>query len=177
MTSPEYMASYARRLLKAGATFLGGCCGTTPNHIRAIRGAIRAEAAQVTGAEAVNGSAPAAAVQGAVEPPPLAERSRIGAMIAAGEFCTLVEIVPPRGINCEREVEGAAFLYRLGVHAINVPDSPRASARMSAMSLCLQIQQQVGVETVLHYTCRDRNLLSIQSDLLGAASLGLKNIL
>jgi homocysteine S-methyltransferase len=98
-------------------------------------------------------------------------------MIAAGEFCTLVEIVPPKGFDCSREVEGAAELHRLGIDAINVPDSPRASARMSALALCVQIQQRVGIETVLHYTCRDRNLLSIQSDLLGAASIGLKNIL
>jgi homocysteine S-methyltransferase len=112
-----------------------------------------------------------------VEPLPLAQRSRVGALIASGEFCTLVEIVPPKGIDCTREIEGAALLHKLGVHAINVPDSPRASARMSAQSLCIQIQQKVGIETVLHYTCRDRNLLSIQSDLIGASSIGLKNIL
>jgi homocysteine S-methyltransferase len=88
-----------------------------------------------------------------------------------------VEIVPPRGINCTKEVEGARVLAQLGVHAINVPDSPRASARMSAQSLCIQIQQHTGIETILHYTCRDRNLLSIQSDLLGASSIGLHNIL
>ena len=176
LTSPEYMASYARRFLRAGATFVGGCCGTTPNHIRAMRGALRASEAQDAGTSMTARGADSGS-DASVEPPPLAERSKIGAMIAAGEFCTLVEIVPPRGFSSERELEGAAYLYRLGVHAINVPDSPRASARMSAQSLCLQIQQQVGIETVLHYTCRDRNLLSIQSDLLGAASLGLKNIL
>ncbi len=90
---------------------------------------------------------------------------------------TLVEIVPPKGFNCAKELAGAELLARRGVDAINIPDSPRASARMSAMSLCVQIQTRVDVETVLHYTCRDRNLLSIQSDLLGAASIGLKNIL
>ncbi len=89
----------------------------------------------------------------------------------------MVEIVPPKGFDCTKELEGADELHKLGVDAINVPDSPRASARMSAQSLCVQIQQQVGIETVLHYTCRDRNVLSIQSDLLGAASIGLKNIL
>ena len=177
MTSPEYMASYAKRLLAAGATFVGGCCGTTPNHIRAIRGAMRAVVAQETGVTTAAVASEDGGKESVVTPAPLAERSRVGALIAAGEFCTLVEIVPPKGIHCERELEGAAYLQRLGVHAINVPDSPRASARMSAMSLCLQIQQQVGIETVVHYTCRDRNLLSIQSDLLGAASLGLKNIL
>jgi len=98
-------------------------------------------------------------------------------MIATGQFCTLVEIVPPKGFDCSKELEGASLLQRLGIDAINVPDSPRASARMSAMSLCVQLQQRVGIESVLHYTCRDRNLLGIQSDLLGAASIGLKNIL
>jgi len=116
-------------------------------------------------------------VESKVEPAPMAQRSKIGAMVAAGEFVSLVEIVPPKGIDCSKEVDGAAQLHRLGVDAINVPDSPRASARMSAQSLCVQIQQQVGIETVLHYTCRDRNVLSIQSDLLGASSIGLKNIL
>ena len=101
----------------------------------------------------------------------------LGRRIASGEFVSLVEIVPPKGIDATRELEGARMLKRLGVHAINVPDSPRASARMSAGSLCLQLQQKVGIETVLHYTCRDRNLLGIQSDLLGAASLGLRNML
>ena len=119
-------------------------------------------------------SASASLTEPKVDPPPLAQRSRIGARIAGGEFCTLVEIVPPRGIDCHKEIEGAARLFEIGVHAINVPDSPRASARMSAQSLCVQIQQQVGIETVLHYTCRDRNILSIQGDLLGASSIGLK---
>ena len=89
----------------------------------------------------------------------------------------MVEIVPPKGIDCRREVEGARMLKTLGVHAINVPDSPRASARMSASSLCIQLQRDAGVETVLHFTCRDRNLLGIQGDLLGDASIGLGNIL
>ncbi len=182
LTSPEYLASFARRFVQAGARFVGGCCGTTPQHIRAVRGALRALEAQAAGVAAVEAGTEAGAVEAPkretrLEPVALAERSKIGAMIAAGEFCTLVEIVPPKGFDCTRELEGAEELYRLGVDAINVPDSPRASARMSAMSLCVQIQQRVGIETVLHYTCRDRNLLSIQSDLLGAASIGLKNIL
>ena len=176
MTSPEYMGSFARKAVRAGATFVGGCCGTTPAHIRAMRGALRAMEAQEAGQDAVIRQA-GVEVSSNVQPPLLAERSHTGALIASGEFCTMVEIVPPRGIDCSKELEGAAYLHRLGVHAINVPDSPRASARMSAQSLCVQIQQHVGIETVLHYTCRDRNLLSIQSDLLGASSIGLKNIL
>jgi homocysteine S-methyltransferase len=177
LTSPEYLASFAKKFVKAGATFIGGCCGTTPNHIRAVRSALRALSAQQTATAAAPASRQRETPQYNVDPPPLAERSKIGAMIAAGDFVTMVEIVPPKGIDCSKEIEGAAQLHRLGVDAINVPDSPRASARMSAQSLCIQIQQQVGIETVLHYTCRDRNILSIQSDLIGASSIGLKNIL
>ena len=110
-------------------------------------------------------------------PAPLEQRSKIGRLIHDGTFVTLVEIVPPRGIDCTKELEGAALLASRGIHGINVPDSPRASARMSAQSLCIQIQQKTGIEMVLHYTCRDRNVLSIQSDLLGASSIGLHNIL
>lgn len=173
LCSPEYMASFVRKFAAAGVQFIGGCCGTTPNHIRAMRSTLRALDARKT--------APTAAVTTAapnpIAPPPLPERSKLGADIAAGKFIAMVEIVPPRGIDCQKELDAAAMLAQHGVHVINVPDSPRASARMSALSLCLQIQQQVGSETVLHYTCRDRNVLSIQSDLLGAASLGLRNIL
>jgi len=177
LTSPEYMASFARKFVKAGARFVGGCCGTTPQHIRSMRAALRALEAQVMGVQEAESGAVAIEKTGKIEPLPLQDRSKIGAMIATGEFCTLVEIVPPKGFDCSKELEGAAELHKLGVDAINVPDSPRASARMSAQSLCVQIQQRVGIETVLHYTCRDRNLLSIQSDLLGAASIGLRNIL
>jgi methionine synthase / methylenetetrahydrofolate reductase(NADPH) len=180
LTSPEYMASFTRKLVKAGASIVGGCCGTTPSYTRAMRSALRALDAmdgsvQVMGQTGEGKSASVAASR--VEPPMLANRSKIGAMVAAGEFVTMVEIVPPKGIDCSKEIDGAAQLHRLGVDAINVPDSPRASARMSAQSLCVQIQQHVGIETILHYTCRDRNVLSIQSDLLGASSIGLKNIL
>src|SRR5271170_4167678 len=180
LTSPEYMASFAKKAVKAGAKFVGGCCGTTPNYTRAMKSALRALDAMEGGAqvmEQAGASKDGAKAASKVEPPALAARSKIGAMVAAGEFVTMVEIVPPKGIDCSKEIDGAAMLHRLGVDAINVPDSPRASARMSAQSLCVQIQQHVGIETILHYTCRDRNVLSIQSDLLGASSIGLKNIL
>ncbi|MGA2727597.1 MAG: bifunctional homocysteine S-methyltransferase/methylenetetrahydrofolate reductase [Terracidiphilus sp.] len=173
LCSPEYMASFARKAIAAGAQFVGGCCGTTPNHIRAMRSAMRAIDAQARVAE--GGAIVALSTE--TPPAPLGQRSKIGSLVEQGQFITLVEIVPPRGINCTKEIEGARLLTQLGVHAINVPDSPRASARMSAQSLCIQIQQHTGIETVLHYTCRDRNILSIQSDLLGASSIGLRNIL
>jgi homocysteine S-methyltransferase len=173
LCSPEYMASFARKAIAAGAQVVGGCCGTTPNHIRAMRSAMRAIDAQT---RVVEGGA-TASISTETPPESLGQRSRIGSLVEQGKFISLVEIVPPHGIDCSREIEGAMLLAQLGVHAINVPDSPRASARMSAQSLCIQIQQHTGIETILHYTCRDRNILSIQSDLLGASSIGLRNIL
>jgi homocysteine S-methyltransferase len=173
LCSPEYMASFAKRFAKAGVQFIGGCCGTTPNHIRGMKSALRAMDAQ----RVVPGTKVAASIVSEVKPAPLVERSQIGKLIAEGAFVTMVEIVSPKGIDCSKEVAGARLLRDAGVHAVNIPDSPRASARMSAQSLCIQIQQQAGIETILHYTCRDRNVLSIQSDLLGASSIGLKNIL
>src|ERR1700757_3737942 len=173
LCSPEYMASFARKAIAAGAQIVGGCCGTTPNHTRAMRSAMRAIDAQTR----VSDGHASVEIETETPPAPLGKRSRIGSLVERGQFITLVEIVPPRGINCVKEIEGARLLAQLGVHAINVPDSPRASARMSAQSLCIQIQQHTGIETVLHYTCRDRNVLSIQSDLLGASSIGLHNIL
>jgi homocysteine S-methyltransferase len=181
LTSPEYMASFTRKLVKAGASIVGGCCGTTPSYTRAMRSALRAMDAMEAGAQVMEKASAdrdaAVEVKNKVAPPPLAQRSKLGAMIAAGDFVRMVEIVSPKGIDCSKELDGAAYLHKLGVDVINVPDSPRASARMSAQSLCVQIQQHIGIETVLHYTCRDRNVLSIQSDLLGASSIGLKNVL
>ncbi|MGI4827326.1 MAG: bifunctional homocysteine S-methyltransferase/methylenetetrahydrofolate reductase [Janthinobacterium lividum] len=181
LSSPEYMGSFAGKFIRAGVSWVGGCCGTTPAHIRAMRGKLRAFEAQSTGEAAMERNHAAVTVapedDPGVEPPPLEDRSTVGRKIARGEFVTLVEIVPPKGFDCSKELAGADLLAFRGVDAINVPDSPRASARMSALSLCAQIQAKVGIETVLHYTCRDRNLLGIQSDLLGAASIGLKNIL
>jgi homocysteine S-methyltransferase len=173
LCSPEYMASYARKLVAAGAQMVGGCCGTTPEHIRSMKSALRVGAAKGTGFQVVT----EAAKKVEVTVPPLEQRSRLGGKIAAGEFVTMVEIVPPKGIDASKEIEGARYLKSLGIDVINIPDSPRASARMGNQALSILIQQQVGVETILHYTCRDRNVLSIQSDLLGAAAIGLKNIL
>jgi len=172
LCSPEYMASFARKAIAAGVQIVGGCCGTTPNHIRAMRAAMRALDEQP--AVEVPGVSPV--ITSEMPPAPLSKRSRLGSLIADGKFVTMVEVIPPKGVDCSREIEGAAMLSQLGVHAINVPDSPRASARMSATSLCIQIQQHNGIETILDYTCRNRNILSIQSDLLGASSIGLRNI-
>ena len=173
LCSPEYMASFARKAIGVGVQIVGGCCGTTPNHIRAMRSAIRSidEQAHI----AVTGQMPEIGKE--TEPAPLTQRSKVGALLAENKFVKLVEFVPPRGIDCSREIEGAQMLARLGVDAVDIYDAAQASARMSGQSLCIQIQQHTGMETILHYTCRDRNLFSIQSDLLGASSIGLRNIL
>ncbi|HWF93134.1 MAG TPA: bifunctional homocysteine S-methyltransferase/methylenetetrahydrofolate reductase [Terriglobales bacterium] len=174
LCSPEYMASYARKFVAAGVRLVGGCCGTTPDHIRVMKNGLRVGEARTKAAtaavkgEAVPKSAPAV---------PLEKRSRLGGKIAAGEFVTMVEIVPPKGTDVLKELEGGKFLKSVGVDAINIPDSPRASARMSNQALSLLMQQQVGIEAVLHYTCRDRNVLCIQSDLLGASATGIHNLI
>src|SRR5271168_3764374 len=175
LCSPEYMASYTRKFVAAGVQLIGGCCGTTPDHIRAMKSALRVRDARGKTAisEAIHsGSAPLAPAS-----IPMAERSRLGAKLAAGEFVTMVEIVPPKGIDIRKEIEGARFVKSVGVDAINIPDSPRASARMSNQALSLLMQQEVGIEAILHYTCRDRNVLGIQSDLLGAAATGIRNLI
>ena len=175
LCSPEYMASYARKFVAAGVRLVGGCCGTTPDHIRVMKSALRVGEARGRAAAARSSTTQPA-------PPPIAavpleKRSPLGAKLAAGEFATMVEIVPPKGIDVSKEVEGARFLKSVGVDGVNIPDSPRASARMSNQALSLLIQREVGIDAILHYTCRDRNVLCIQSDLLGAAAVGIRNLI
>jgi methionine synthase I (cobalamin-dependent)/5,10-methylenetetrahydrofolate reductase len=174
LCSPEYMASYARKFVAAGVRLVGGCCGTTPDHIRVMKSALRANEAR---AKVMPSQVKDEAALAAAPVVPLRDRSRVGAKIAAREFLTMVEIVPPKGTNIRKEIEGARFLKSVGVDAINIPDSPRASARMSNQALSLLVQQEVGIEAILHYTCRDRNVLSMQSDLLGASALGIHNLI
>jgi len=171
MASPEYMAGYARRMVEAGARFVGGCCGTTPEHIKAIVGFVQS----VSPRHASVTVAPAAA-QG-VPPVPVGERSRLGAKLAAGEFVTTVEIVPPKGVDPAPMFAQVRALKAAGVDAVNVPDGPRAQSRMGALLSGLLIEREVGLEAVVHYACRDRNLLGMLSDLLGAAAAGLRNLL
>jgi methionine synthase / methylenetetrahydrofolate reductase(NADPH) len=174
LCSPEYMASYARKFVAAGVRLVGGCCGTTPDHIRVMKSALRVTQAR---AKTTDGQAKVAIAPQVVATVPLDRRSRLGAKIARGDFLTMVEIVPPKGTNIQKELEGAGFLKSVGVDGINIPDSPRASARMSNQALSVLLQQQVGIEAILHYTCRDRNVLCIQSDLLGAAAIGIRNLI
>ncbi len=174
LCSPEYMANYVPQYVAAGVRLIGGCCGTTPEHIKVMKSFVRADAAK--------GAASPTLVKKKTEAPvvptlPLAERTRLGGKIARREFATLIEIVPPRGTQPVKELEAARFLKSVGIDAVNIPDSPRASARMSNQALATLLQQQVGIEPVLHYTCRDRNVLGIQSDLLGAEALSIRNLI
>src|SRR3954466_12395343 len=190
MASPEYMATYARHLIHAGAKVLGGCCGTTPEHIKAICEGIRPlnprlevgtrDAGRGTRdvGDGTRDAGRASGTRPTTPPPtPFAERSRFASRIAAGEFVTSVEIVPPRGVDGSRMVADVRKLKDAGVDAVNVPDGPRAQSRMGALLTSVLIEQQVGIETVTHYACRDRNLLGMLSDLLGAAAIGLRNLL
>jgi len=191
MASPEYMASYARHLIHAGAKVIGGCCGTTPEHIRSIVSGVRplaprfaGDGRRETGDGAASSSQPAAdvsrlpsPVSRGCAPIPFAERSHFAAKIARGERVSSVEIVPPRGVDASKMLSDVAALKREGVDAVNVPDGPRAQSRMGAVMTSLLIEQQVGIETVTHYCCRDRNLLGMLSDLLGASAMGLRNLL
>jgi len=172
MASPEYMGNYAKRIVEAGARLVGGCCGTTPEHIKAIAGFVQSVAPRHAH---VNVTAEPTAP--GVEPTPLAERSHYGGKLARGEFITTVEIVPPKGVDPAPMFEQCRALKAAGVDAVNVPDGPRAQSRMGALLSGLMIEREVGLETVVHYACRDRNLLGMLSDLLGAAAAGLRNLL
>src|SRR3954471_22253003 len=173
LASPEYMGSYARRMIQAGARFVGGCCGTTPDHIRKIHAYVsslqpRLVAADLTArAQEPIGLAPA----------PLAERSRLGEKLALGQWVNTVEIAPPKGWNAGEMIEQCRLLQEAGVDAVNVLDSARAQSRMGVLPAALIVQHETGMETVFHYTCRDRNMLGMLSDLLGAAAGGLRNVL
>ncbi len=173
LSSPDYFAKYAQRFIETGARVVGGCCGTTPEHIRAIAGAVRMD----QGAPRLEVDREPPLAETLPEPIPMAHKSALGHKIATGEFVTSVELMPPRGWRLRRILEKATELKAQGFDAINVPDGPRASARMGPLAMSVRLQQEVGVEAVLHYVCRDRNILGMQSDLLGAHTLGIRNLL
>jgi homocysteine S-methyltransferase len=173
LASAEYMAEYARRFIQLGAKVIGGCCGTTAEHTKLMRKGITSIIPQQrpTVVKVAKKSVEK------VQPVPMTEKSELGRKIAAGEFVTSVEITPSRGCDPKRVLEAAEKLKEAHVDAINIPDGPRALTRMGAQHTSILIQQQVGIETVLHYTCRDRNLLGMMSDMLGLDAVGIKNLL
>lgn len=175
LCSPEYMAQYARRFLTAGARIVGGCCGTTPEHIKAVAAEVRSLQPGPR-AHAAVAPAPGAKPQ-ALPKVPVGEKSHLGAKLAAGKFVAFVEILPPRGVDASKEIAGAKLCAEHGIDCINVPDGPRASARMSSQVTCQLIQKHAGIEAVNHFCCRDRNILGIQSELLGAHAAGIRNLI
>jgi methionine synthase I (cobalamin-dependent)/5,10-methylenetetrahydrofolate reductase len=177
LSSPEYMASYARRFVQRGVRLVGGCCGTTPEHIAQITAAVTAVtpgAARLTASRGSDLTAPAGG-EVIVSAVPLQEKSRLAARLAGRQFTTIVELLPPKGHRSEQALDLARRLKTRGVDVVSVPDGPKG-ARMSALSLAVLVQQHAGVETLLQYSCRDRNLLGMQSDLLGAHAMGLRNL-
>ena len=179
LSSPEYMASYARRFIASGVRLVGGCCGTTPEHIRQICAAARRSApAAARAAGGIDTRAISVAeTPHAQSPVPREQKSSFAAKLAAGEFVVSIDLVPPRGLACAEVIAEARTLADHHVDVVTVLDSPRSGARMSALSLAVLVQQQAGIETLLQYSCRDKNLLGIQSDLLGAYAMGLRNLL
>jgi homocysteine S-methyltransferase len=191
LCSPDYMASYARRFIMHNVRIVGGCCGTTPEHIRQIKSAVRAMAPAVLKAGASVSTAPVFAAgfggsavarsvsEGGISSPPVARdrKSRLANALGRSNFVVAVELLPPRGYQTDQVIDRARRLKIGGVDVINIPDGQRAGARISALSLAVLIEQQAGIETVLHYACRDRNLLGIQSDLLGAHAMGVRNLM
>ena len=173
MASPEYLGEFARQAFQLGARAVGGDAGTSAAHIRSMRGALRQERAFVEGTSERSGAEPELPHPGV----PTADRSAFSRKLADGGFVISVELVPPKGTSADKLVEKAEHCRDRGVDAINIPDGPRAMARMSALATAVIIQRRVGMETLMHFACRDRNLLGIQSDLLGAAGLGLQNVL
>lgn len=174
LASPEYFGEYAKHFAQSGANVIGGCCGTGPEHIKAMRNTLnsmlkdyrksRIEIEKITDSPEVDVI-------------PIEKKSRLAKRIRDGHFVKFVELLAPHGVSAEKEIEKAREMYYFGIDVINIPDGPRASARMSALALAVQIQREIGIETVLHYVCRDRNVIGIQSGLLGAYALGIKNIL
>jgi homocysteine S-methyltransferase len=178
MCSPEYMSKFAKRFIQAGAKFIGGCCGTTPSHIKLISDAVRAASPRAQRIRSTSAPAQVEQITPAdIKVVPPEERSKWGRKIALGEFVTSVEVLPPKGVDAQKTLDSIRLLKDAGVDGVNIPDGARAQSRMSAMATAVLVEQQIGIESVLHYCCRDRNLLGMMSDLLGAAALGLRNIL
>ena len=173
LTSPEYFTEYSRRLVELGVRGIGGCCGTTPAHIREMAKAVKVASGvkkhvqiQVLEPEEID-----------IEPVPMAEKSRLASKLSRGEKVTSVEILPPRSCDLSHMLEQARRCYLHGVDAMNIPDGPRASSRVSPLIASIAIKNEIGIEPVLHYCCRDRNLIGMQSDLMGAYAAGIPNIL
>src|SRR5712692_4675947 len=177
VSTPEYFAEYARRFAEAGVAIIGGCCGTTPAHIAAMRAVLpRTAAATIAVVKPSEQPRPVADARDAPEPA-VDDSSPLARKVHAGEFVISVEVDPPRGINPNKMLQGAGLLKTAGVDCIDIGDSPMARVRMSCIAFAALCEQRVGVETLIHFTTRDRNLMALQSELLGAHALGIRNVI
>jgi homocysteine S-methyltransferase len=174
---PDYFRQMVPRMLDAGATIVGGCCGTTPDHIAAMRAAIEAIVATGSGVRTTRPETRPAAITtvptGTDRPPP----TPLLRSLRAGRYVISVEIDPPRSIRIDRTIEAARLLRDAGVDLVNISDSAMARVRMGAMAVAFGIQHDLDLECLVHFTTRDRNLMAIESELLGAHALGVRNIL
>ncbi len=173
LSNPEYFTEYSKKFIELGARGIGGCCGTTPDHIRDTARAIHS----LTGVKRNIEIKPIEAKEVGVDATPMANKSRLGGKLARGEKITSIEIMPPRSCDLTVMLDKVKRCNHAGIDAINIPDGPRASARISPMVAAIAIQQQIGIEPILHYCCRDRNLIGMQSDLLGGYAAGISNFL
>jgi methionine synthase / methylenetetrahydrofolate reductase(NADPH) len=175
MATPEYFDVFARRMIQAGAAMIGGCCGTTPEHVRWM-----AKSARMLG----GGGAPEATtrpqvtieVSSGLPPTPLAERSAFAAKLAAGKFVVSVEVNPAPGLSPDSALAAAKMLIDAGVDIVNVADGPRATARMTNLAFCSLLLNRYGIEPILHVCGRDRNLIGQMAHLLGAHAIGIRNL-
>lgn len=175
LASPDYVAAYARRLIDAGARFVGGCCGTTPDHVRRIRDVITTLQPGILPQRGAPGRTPSEQAY-PVADVPLAERSELGARLAAGEFLTSVELCPPRGWDSASLVVAAQRTRSAGVDLVHVLDSTPARSRMASVPAGIILARDTNTEPVVHYGCRDRKMPGMLSDLLGAAAAGIRNV-
>jgi homocysteine S-methyltransferase len=171
--TPEYFASFARQAADLGVAYIGGCCGTTPAHIAAMRAALVPAAGNKRPAPRV----PAISVPVDLNPTDALPPTDFARGLAERKFVVSVEIDPPRGLNPSKCIAGAELVKEAGADAVNIGDSPMARVRMSALSLALMIQHQVGIDTLIHFTSRDKNLMALQAELIGAHALGVRNII
>lgn len=176
LASPEYFEEYTRRLVESGVSLIGGCCGTTPEHVRAIRRGAEGLTPVSTRSQSAPGVIEVIETESRKSAAPAAERSSFGSKLGR-RFVISVEIDPPRGLDLEKYLQGALLLRQKGADAINIADSPLGRARMAPMAMGYLVERDAGIESIIHVCCRDRNLLGLQSELMGAHALGLRNLM
>ncbi len=174
MSTPEYFATYAQNFIRLGVRGVGGCCGTTPKHIKELSKTIKS----LTGVKEHIKIEIAEKTQDIdIKVTPKEEKSNFARKLFSGQKVTTIEITPPRSVNLDEMLNKVRECKQAGIDAINIPDGPRASSRISSLVAAIIIEREIGIETVLHYCCRDRNLIGMQSDILGGYAAGLKNYL